>query len=441
MKKLLALLLALIMALSCVGAFAEEPEAEGIASIPEIPDFTVAWESNANIEALTALLPMFGIDEETMGLMQSVLPLLAETCGQIVFANQGLQFDIGIKGQTILTVAGEKVEGGYALASDILPSYVITLADETIEAIIEQFTAQAEEALSGVDMEALIENVTGYAMEFVSACMSAVSFGDAELGEYPFEDLELTFNCRMPVIVDMEAIKGAFEALISEIKSDEAIGGLIDALSGMGLPIDLSEDPEIILPEVTVYAYGNVDEEGNEVEGPTLVTAEATVEEVTVLVTVLVEEDGVCVLVEVPSQQTSVSVYFTTDDEGIAVSIAADAMGMQFMENIGVSIGDEFVITSESYFMDMENPIATETLVFAWGGERDFIVLDENKTAIGLEQIMADEEGEVTGALLADVMSNGLGNLIAKVSQIMPEEMVALMNMLSGAEAVEGAAE
>ena len=147
MKKIIALLLALVMALGCVGAFAEEASQ---------PAFTMAFESKVNVEAISQLLPMLGVDESAAAALQAILPLLAETTGQIVIADNGAQFDLGLKGQTVLTVAGEMTESGLALASDILPSYVITMAKETVEQMLQQFTAQSEEAAPNVDMNAVV---------------------------------------------------------------------------------------------------------------------------------------------------------------------------------------------------------------------------------------------------------------------------------------------
>ena len=443
MKKILALMLALAMALGCFGAFAEDTQSNEITF--EIPSFSIVWEATVNTEALAQLLPMFGVDESTAAMAQIILPLLGETNGQLVFADNGVQFDLGLKGQNVLTIAGEKTEGGFALASDILPSYVITLADETIEEFIKQFTAQTEDALANVDMEALVANVTEYAMQFAGVCMQAVSYGDPEVGEFAFEDLELTFNCRLPIIIDMEAIKGGLETLIQQIKSDETIGSLIDSLGAMGVPVEVTEDPTFIIPEVTVYAYTNVDEEGNAVDDTTLVTVETVATEegetVAVDVYVLVEGEAVSVFVNIPDQDMYLSLYVEPSDEGVGISIMFEGMGLSAGEVIAIAVGETPTVYAESYLMDMENPITTETVAFFEGGERTFAVLDENKTAIGVEQLMADTEGEYTNALMADLMSNGLGALIAKVSQIMPEEMANLMTMLYPAEAVEGAAE
>ncbi|MBR0227969.1 MAG: hypothetical protein IJQ62_06450 [Clostridia bacterium] len=440
MKKILALLLALVMALGCVGAFAEETASENTENTITIPSFTLSFESKADIEKLVSLLPMLGVDEATAAQMQSILPLLAHTNGQIVFANNGIQLDLGLQGQKLLTVAGEQTEDGFALASDILPSYVLTLANDTIKAIMDQFTSQAEGAMANVNMEALMTNMTGYMMQYIASVSAAVKPGEAEMGEFAFEDLDLTFNCRMPIEIDMEAIKTAVLTLMEQIKSDENVASLISALGTMGIPVETAENPEIVTPEVTVYAYSNVNEEG-ESDGPTLVTVETVVtaeeETVTVDVAVLVEENAVTVGVNMVEQEVSCTVHVEPTEKGAFMFCVFEGQGIEAAETLNVTIGDEIKLETEAFLMDLENAISSEVVTFAMGGERDFAVLDENKTVVPVEQLMADSEGEIAGALLGDVMSNGLGALITKVSEIMPEEVGALMTLLSGGQAAE----
>ena len=428
MKKILALLLALVMALGCVGAFAEEASQ---------PAFTMSFESKVNVEAISQLLPMLGVDESAAAALQSILPLLAETNGQIVIADNGAQFDLGLKGQTVLTVAGELTESGIAVASDILPSYVITLAKETVEKMLQQFTAQSEDAMANVDMNAVVESLTGYFMQFASAVTTAVSNGEPEVGEFVFEDLDLTFNCRMPIEIDLEAIKTATLTLVDQIKNDENFASLVSALGTMGIPVEISENTEVVTPEVTVYAYANVDEEGNNIGEVNMVTVEVASEGQTVNVTVLMEGQNVIVYVEMPEQNMGVTVRVEPNDSGVFVSCAMNAAGVEAAETLMVTIGEVLQLSSETYLFDMENPIATDLVTLARSGERDFTVLDENKAEITVEQLMADTEGEIAGALLGDVMSNGLGALLAKVSEIMPDEVAALMTLLSGGQAAE----
>ena len=428
MKRIIALLLALVMALGCVGTFAEEASQ---------PAFTMAFESKVNVEAISQLLPMLGVDESAAAALQAILPLLAETNGQIVIADNGAQFDLGLKGQTVLTVAGEMTESGIALASDILPSYVITMAKETVEQMLQQFTAQSEEAAPNMDMNAVVESLTGYFMQFASAVTTAVSNGEPEVGEFVFEDLDLTFNCRMPIEIDMEAIKAAALTLVEQLKNDESFASLISALGSKGISVDITENPEIVVPEVTVYAYTNVDEEGNNIGEVNMVTVEVASEGQTVNVTVLMEGQNVIVYVEMPEQNISVTVRVEPNDSGIFVSFVMNAAGVQAAETLTVTMGEAIQLYSETYLSDMENPIATDLVTLARSGERDFTVLDENKAEITVEQLMADTEGETIGTLLGDVMSNGLGALLTKVSEIMPDEVAALMTLLSGGQAAE----
>ena len=434
MKKILALLLALVMALGCVGAFAEKTDTENTIANPS---FTVTFESKADVDALIALLPMFGVNETTAAQMQSILPLLANTNGQIVIADNGVQFDLGLKGQTVLTVAGELTESGIAVASDILPSYVITMAKETVEQMLQQFTAQSEEAAPNMDMNAVVESLTGYFMQFAYVVSTAVSNGEPEVGEFVFEDLDLTFNCRMPIEIDMEAIKAAALTLVDQIKNDENFASLVSAPGTMGIPVEISENTEVVTPEVTVYAYANVDEEGNNIGEVNMVTVEVASEGQTVNVTVLMEGQNVIVYVEMPEQNMGGTVRVEPNDSGIFVSFVMNAAGVQAAETLTVTMGEAIQLYSETYLFDMENPIATDLVTLATSGERTFAVLDENKAEIAVEQLMADTEGEIAGALLGDVMSNGLGALITKVSEIMPEEVGALMTLLSGGQAAE----
>lgn len=449
MKKMLALLLALMMALSCFGAVAEETGANEVSF--ELPALTVSYEiKELDQEAILNLLPMFGVGEDQLPIVQAILPVLAGLSEKLVVADNGVQFDLGLKGQNVLTLAGEQTEDGFAVASDILPSYVLTLSNEAIMQLMEQFMGQAEEAMAGVDMEKLAENVTTYIMEYVQVCMGAVTMGEPEKGEFAFEDPEMTFNTKTPITVDTEALKTGIMKLIGQFKSDEQIASLFSALGTMGVELP-AEDEEInvIMPEIVCNAYSNVDDEGNE-DGVVYVVTETvtTVEEESLAVNVYVlvdAENGVSVEVDVPDQQVNVYFMFTMTEDGAALGIDVNAMGMYFGVVANVTMGDAIVIDADLYFMNDEKPILSEQTTITFAGERTFTVLDESKTAVDLLALFNEfqgGEGELMNGLMADVMGNGLNALLAKAMQAMPQEIGAIMTLLTPAtEAVEGAAE
>ena len=430
MKKMLAILMALLMALSWVGAVAEET-----ASGFQLPAVTVTEELHYDADAFAALLPLFGVSEEQMPTMQAILPILGNLTEKLVLADNGLQFDLGLKGETVLTLAGEQTEDGFAFASDLIPSYVITLSNETIQQLMEQFTSQANEVLAGVDTQKLVESLTGYFTEYITVCMGAATMGEPELGEYAFE--VGTFNCKTPVTIDTEAIKAGAEKLIAQLKADEGIASLIATAQANGVEVNLNEEVNIVTLEIQCAAYTRVDEEGNQADDVVYVVTEtvtkAKEETVNVNVYALTGNGQVEVTVDMPDQNVTVVVLAQPTESGVQANVSVNAQGMYIGCKVEVTMGEAVQINADLYFMDPEKAIASDKTVIAFGGERDFTVLDENKTVISVEDLMQDEEGQYKQALLMDVLGNGLNNLLGKAAEVMPEEVTGLVNMLMGA--------
>ena len=105
MKKLIALLVAMMMAFSCVSVLAEET-----AISINVPSFTLTSEVSVNEEQVMALLPVLGLPEENVGMVQAFLPMLNGLSETIIFADMGLQYDLLLKGQEILSLVAEANE-------------------------------------------------------------------------------------------------------------------------------------------------------------------------------------------------------------------------------------------------------------------------------------------------------------------------------------------
>ena len=129
MKKLIALLVAMMMAFSCVSVLAEET-----AISINVPNFTLTSEVTVNEEQVMALLPVLGLPEENVGMVQAFLPMLNGLSETIIFADMGLQYDLLLKGQEILSLVAEANEKGFALASNLVPSYKLTIQAGTASA-------------------------------------------------------------------------------------------------------------------------------------------------------------------------------------------------------------------------------------------------------------------------------------------------------------------
>lgn len=440
MKKLLAMLLALIMALGCVGAFAETDQEEPSAQfnltdiMNVIPAFTITSESNLNVDAVKALMSTT-VPQEQAGMMDMVLPLLANLTETVIFANGGAQLDLSAKGQQLVSLACEAQEDGFALGSDIIPSIVLKVSNEDIENLIKQFTEQFSSLANGIDFNSLMTSVTPYFTEAATAIQSAITAGEPVMGEYEVEGI--TFNKMIPYTVDVEALAAATNNLKNKLLADEQVQSVLAALKGFVTLPDVDE--EITLPaslNMTAEQYVIVDEEGYETGVPTYTAVYITKEgeeDQTVNMGVLVSETLKAV-VEIPQQDAKIAVVFSTKDNGYIAT--AEIIAQQ--NYIGIESTTEFDENgfrsdSEVYFNDTETPIATESVVFAQGGERTLSLDAEGKTVINALQLFADQTGEAMGALMTDLQTNGLSNLLNKAMQVYPDEVTNLMSLMSGA--------
>jgi hypothetical protein len=188
------------------------------------------------------------------------------------------------------------------------------------------------------------------------------------------------------------------------------------------------------LPEVVCTMYTNTDDEFQATDATSLTYVETAAKDGAQKVDVAVlVADGVQVTIEDQDGNiVYVTVYMEDDTVNVTVSLNAQGISVSFGEII--TMGDPVAIDAFLYFMDGENPLIEEVATVAQGGERTFAVLDENKTIITVEQLLADTEGEIANALMGDLMGNGLGGLIAKVSEIDPEAVSTIMSLFMPTE-------
>ena len=437
MKKILALLMALVMALGCVSAFAEETQNNEITF--ELPAITLNAETTIDIAEMEKVLTMFGaVDEDTMAMVKTILPILSVINESVVVADNGVQFDLGLKGQNMLTIACEQTEDGFALATDLLPSYVITVSNETIQQYAEQIAGQMQDAFANVDMEALAEKISEYGVEFVMTAMSAVKPGDSEhVAIYDYDGYQ--FNTKTDIEVDLKTIVDAAADLIKKVRDDETFKPMFDAMQSAAGTLNLPTDEDLAideekLPDVVCTMYTNTDDEFQATDATSLTYVETAAKDGAQKVDVAVlVADGVQVTIEDQDGNiVDVTVYMEDDTVNVTVSLNAQGISVSFGEII--TMGDPVAIDAFLYFMDGENPLIEEVATVAQGGERTFAVLDENKTIITVEQLLADTEGEIANALMGDLMGNGLGGLIAKVSEIDPEAVSTIMSLFMANE-------
>ena len=446
MKKLLAILLAVLMALAGMAALAEGGDAlDAPAEAAGFQGLTLTSDIDVDRDVLANVLTTFAVPEDVSGIADNVAAVLGEAGERLIITGEGAEYALTLKDRDIVNLVGTLDENGISLASNLVPNYVLTVSAETaLQALME---LQQKMGLSeDIDMTAAQEAFDGYFDEFIEACSSAVIFGDPVEGDYVMDGYQ--FNIMVPVEVDIEAIATAAQNFVNQLKEDEAVQAAIEALGEKGLQVDLDAADDKLnvdeLPTMTMEAYMNMDEQGNAGDTTMVVFdvyapgAEEGADPATVG-DVLVEGNKVTVnlqFVSADNSQLSVS-YLPDDEAGTEIRVDAFVKEMYFGFDMRYTMGDVIVLDADLFVLDDQNPLASEHCELTMGGELTLSADGEGKTVLALEELMGDESDEALGGLVSDLTGNGLGGLISTALEAMPEEIGAIAGMLTGGQAAD----
>ena len=450
MKKLFAFLVAMMMVFSRVSALAEATEEQPASPFAfELPSFTLNYKLDLDEEQAAALLATGGMPEETAGMVKMLLPLFNGMGEKVIFADNGLQYDLSMKGQDVLSIVAEATESGFALATDLLPSYMLTIQQATIQKLIEEAMKQAEEAAGKLDMEQLqkaAEKFVGYAMEMGGVYQSLVTFGEPVKGEYADLIEGVVFNTETPLNVDVKGMMDAQKEFIAKVLNDEDIKAAIDSIVAK-IPGASFDPAEImtqmdsaygeVVPEVAGLVYTITDDEGNTTAPNTYVIVSADVKEHPEGNTntyVYVAENSLDIMVEVPAQDVSIEIYGELVENGLTANIAISAQGQDMEIALTASTTETgFALDEAVYINDAENPLAVCSIDFAMGGERTKKAADGEKAELPLDGLLDEENAaNIIGALAADAMTNGLATVLNNIKTVMPAQGAVLEQLVNG---------
>ena len=435
MKKLFALLLALILALTGVCAFAD----------------TVYTHVTIDGDALKGLMTGFGVPENQMGVVDPVLALVNALGVKVTTVADGAQVDLDLNGKSALSLGWTTDDSGVTVASTLIPNCVVTARKETLEQMIAQFMANMPGAGEGgeggmPDFAAAGEVFGEYFARYFAACASAGQPGEPVTGEYEFEGY--TFDTMVPVTVDMNAIRQATTQLLDGLLADPAAMSMLkgyaqgfaqssgeafdeadfEASLKAGFEEWLAHLPETASAEV----YANSD--GSESFYMTARSAKTDGG----------EADFTCDMLFVDGGNMSMGFAMDMAEAGtMEASFALQGTDMRMDFSMGgayIGLGISFTesrFVCDLYFMDPGKPLITVDVVSAEGGERTLPVDGEGKTAVALEDLMNDQTGEVAGSLVGDLMGNGLGALMGVLGEQVPE-VAGMLSMFSGSAEAAG---
>ncbi len=415
MKKLLALILALMLALGGVSAFAG----------------TVYTKVTIDGDVVKALLPAFGVPEDQLAMLDPIISLVNALGVKVVTVEDGAEVALDLNGKEALNLGWATDDAGATVVSTLFPNYVLTIPQETIDQIMEQFMANMPGAggegggLGGFDFEAMGEVFGKYFAEWVQACSAAGQPGEPVPGDYVMDGV--AFDTMVPVTVDVPTIKEATVKLMDDLLADPAAMGMIKGMAqSTGAQIDDEtfdadfkagfEEWMAHMPEtVTAEFYTNGE------DGQTFfLTGESVMEG---------EEEPSFTYDMMYLGEANMTMHCHMGGEApmdMGFSMEGTDMSMFFaMGDIyyGLNLsfpGNEFDM--DLFFMDPEAPVLCLKVTTDEAGERALSMDAAGKTALAIEMPM-DGNDEAVQDLLGDIMNNGFGTLVSVLGEEVPEVM------------------
>lgn len=446
MKKLLALMMTLALALSCVGVQAEM-------TLPVNANVTV----QVNGDSLSTLLMMTGteMDENSTAAMSNLLAMLNALSVNVAATEEGMQAELRLKDTAVGTVnLGADEKGNLVMVSDLFPTYAITMAPETLNQLLSLDTAD-QPALANVDdVVAALQQQTAAAVEGLQE-----KIGQPVPGEYVIEGAD--FNTMVPVELTMGEVMQVGVSVVKGLMANETV---LAFLGELGMPMDeftpeaLDEDladmsEEEAATPVNMNLYFQMDAEGNTsdnmyityetaIDGENVSVAFGYVDGKVYVHALMSEEayeteDALRQAAQMGTANTGTfDVVAGTDADGnVAFSFEMLVEGMYMaVKADGQPTAAGLQGKAEFYLLDAENALLTLKGELTQGvGELTNTVSTEGKTVLALEELMAMDEDALDAALEGlgeDVENFGLFTLLGNAANAMPDEMNALMALM-----------
>ena len=408
-KRIIAIILFLAMILTNVAASAG----------------TVTVHVSVDQDAAESILTGNSIPEEQLSVIEPILSLINLLNVQVVTVEDGGQINLNLNQDNALSLSFATDEQTIRLASTLFPNYLLTINQDTLTGMMATFMsnmpgATANESGEG-SMSIMPTSLPTYITSFMQVCTEAAVPGEPVKGEYQFDGYN--FDTLVPVTVDVPKIKEAFRGLKEDLLKDEAVLASLQGLPQVGgeeltpenLRAAMDEFETHFPDEVTAEYYQNGDD-----SIPFYVTGRA-----------------VCTGKEEPSYEYSMlrkdeknyTMSFLDHEHSIVAGLILTDGGIRLEYKQGETnlvidfmseTGEPAVYRCDLYFNDTNKPLISVSVTVATEGDRTLSLETDGKTVLTLEEIMGGES-EAASGLLMDIMMNGFGPLMAKLSEVSPE--------------------
>lgn len=419
MKKLFALMLALMLTLAGVSAVSAEDAAPAASS-----GGSITLSMTLNEEAIAALAG--ASDETSAKLISSIVGLVNSL--SITTTSDGVDAEmfVNVNDQSVAGLAVLKDTDKMFLLSDIFPNYILKIDQQAMAGASGESAGSIgmpQISLDPAQMAAMAEPIT----KLMNDIMGKV--GEAEAVEEV--GFDTVFTVKNPIKMTTKEALSMVLTAAKEIVAQEGFSSLIGQLKAQGMPISFSaEDIDKKIEEL-----GNTKEEdlpvlnaaiySNEAQDSMFVVEETKGEETVTVVTASIQ-GGFAMTIDVPGK---LSYIMHVTAEGTM------DMNMQFspQEGVVIDIEGSFIGNEEGFIgaFDVkmnETELGTLSIAGAPNGVLSGSFKLEGKTEVSIADL-ADQTSEKYQGFMTDVMT-GVMTAMTKITQVFPD-FANIMQMMT----------
>lgn len=445
MKRIVALLLALVMALSATVALAEPAQA---------PKDGLLLASTVNIDRdkATQLMDELKLDGNTRKLVDSALAVVNAASDRLVIAENGIRYEVFLNEAEVLSFTFGKNDEGVVILSNLIPGYRLVVSNDIVDVVtgVHDIVSEIKRAIrteKKAEAFKAREAMAPYIADFIIDLLSAMRIGEEEKGDFVLQSGK-SYNTCMKIGFDRQGVADAMNNTLGKIMQDSLI--LTVLVNVLVTNEDLANSALVAenLPVIDFALYANLDDQGEALSPDKAYVASLTLPGQTEACAILElhqSGDSLQALLNIPGGDgtggISAAFGYVPYDKGIngasaelEVSVNGNYYGDVF--TIGFDEQKEALVAENAlYILDSEMPLATGHIAISSDAPTlDLSIADGH--AIPVESLLFGEESEkLKKTLIGKVVFSGL-SVIGKATKAVPEfaNLLALLNS-AGAEA------
>ena len=304
MKKLIALLIVALMAVTGVLACAESALT---------PPMTIVNTVTLDRDTCRKTMTDMGLNARQIELVEGVLDLVEASSQRLVVVEDGFEYNMILDGNTVAILAGDISPEGVSIGSNMFPHCLLTVSNATINDLLARFDGEPQAAdETEVETESKTEgNTKGERPTLLSKLMalirenseklvdlvsSSIDIGQSQAGEYVVDGD--TYNAMIPVSIDTRAIADGAVDIVDKLIHSKPVVKLQNVLRSIDIDIPLETPVIADVPAINATVYACQDEAGN-ANGPLYVEAEIAGTDMRPLIQGQVRLDGENIRVKV----------------------------------------------------------------------------------------------------------------------------------------------